>query len=43
MKAQRLDELPLAQRQRFAAGRVWASHKAPYLASARLARDPVVL
>ena len=43
MKAQRLDELPLEQRQRFAAGRVWAAHQAPYLASALLALDPVVV
>jgi predicted metal-dependent peptidase len=43
MKARRLDELPLAQRQRFAAGRVWAAHQAPYLASALLALDPVVI
>jgi predicted metal-dependent peptidase len=43
VKAQRLDELPLELRQRFAAGRVWAVHQAPYLASGLLALDPVVI
>jgi len=39
----RFDELPLEDRRRWAAGRVWAAHEAPYLASALLALDPVVV
>jgi predicted metal-dependent peptidase len=43
VRAARLDVLPLELRQRFAAGRVWAAHQAPYLASGLLALDPVVI
>jgi predicted metal-dependent peptidase len=43
MKTARLDALPAEQRRRFAAGRIWAVHRAPYLASALLALDPVVV
>jgi predicted metal-dependent peptidase len=39
----RLDDLPPEARRRWAAGRVWAAHEAPYLASALLALDPVVV
>jgi predicted metal-dependent peptidase len=39
----RLDELPAELRQRWAAARVWAAHQAPYLATAVLALDPVVV
>lgn len=35
--------LPAALRQRWAASRVWAARQAPYLASALLALDPVVV
>src|SRR5947207_14705045 len=43
MEARRLQTLSPSLRQRFAAGRVWAAHQAPYLASALLALDPVVV
>jgi predicted metal-dependent peptidase len=43
MKTGRLDALPPDERRRFAAGRIWAAHRAPYLASALLALDPVVV
>ncbi len=36
-------ELPAELRQRWAAARVWAAHQAPYLATAVLALDPVVV
>jgi len=39
----RIDDLPLDLRRRWAAGRVWAAREAPYLASALLALDPVVV
>lgn len=39
----RIDELDPALRRRWAAGRVWAAHEAPYLATALLALDPVVV
>jgi predicted metal-dependent peptidase len=39
----RLDDLPQDLRRRWAAGRLWAAHEAPYLASALLALDPVVV
>ncbi len=39
----RVDELPPELRQRWAAARVWAAHQAPYLATAVLALDPVVV
>jgi predicted metal-dependent peptidase len=39
----RVDELPAELRQRWAASRVWAAHQAPYLATAVLALDPVVV
>lgn len=38
-----LDDLDLPQRQRWAAARVWAARQAPYLASAVLALEPVVV
>jgi predicted metal-dependent peptidase len=38
-----LDALNVQQRQRWAATRVWAARQAPYLASAVLALDPVVV
>jgi hypothetical protein len=40
---QRVDELAPELRQRWAAARVWAAHQAPYLATAVLALDPVVV
>jgi predicted metal-dependent peptidase len=39
----RVDELAPDLRQRWAAARVWAAHQAPYLATAVLALDPVVV
>lgn len=39
----RIDDLPPDLRRRWAAGRVWAAHEAPYLASALLALQPVVI
>jgi predicted metal-dependent peptidase len=38
-----IDGLDHARRRRWAAGRVWAAHEAPYLASALLALDPIVV
>ena len=38
-----LDDFPEVLRRRWAAGRLWAAHEAPYLASALLALDPVVV
>jgi Putative metallopeptidase domain/VWA-like domain (DUF2201) len=38
-----IEELDVERRRRWAAGRVWAAHEAPYLASALLALDPVVV
>lgn len=38
-----LDDLAPELRQRWAAARVWAAHQAPYLATAVLALDPVVI
>jgi len=38
-----VSELPAELRQRWAAARVWAAHQAPYLATAVLALDPVVV
>jgi predicted metal-dependent peptidase len=43
MEARRLRTLPPDLRRRFAAGRVWAAQQAPYLASALLALEPVVV
>jgi predicted metal-dependent peptidase len=43
VRAIRLEDLPHELRRRWAAGRVWAAHEAPYLASALLALDPVVV
>src|SRR5262249_18051492 len=43
VKRARLEALPPELRRRFAAGRIWAAHRAPYLASALLALDPVVV
>jgi predicted metal-dependent peptidase len=39
----RLDDLPPARRRGWAGARVWAAHEAPYLASALLALQPVVV
>jgi predicted metal-dependent peptidase len=39
----RVDRLPAAQRQKWAAARVWTARQAPYLASAILALEPVVV
>jgi predicted metal-dependent peptidase len=39
----RIEDLDPALRERWAAGRVWAAHQAPYLASALLALAPVVV
>jgi predicted metal-dependent peptidase len=39
----RLDTLTAAQRQRWAAARVWTARRAPYLASAILALEPIVV
>lgn len=38
-----ISDLPADLRQRWAAARVWAAHQAPYLATAVLALDPVVV
>ena len=38
-----LDDFPDDLRRRWAAGRLWAAHEAPYLASALLALDPAVV
>lgn len=43
MRFLRIDDLSHDTRRRWAAGRVWAAHEAPYLASALLALDPVVV
>ena len=43
MRFLRIDELSQDLRRRWAAARVWAAHEAPYLASALLALDPVVV
>ena len=43
MRFLRIEDLDPALRRRWAAGRVWAAHEAPYLASALLALDPVVI
>ncbi len=43
MRHLRLEDLDQALRRRWAAGRVWAAREAPYLASALLALDPVVV
>lgn len=40
---QRIDVLSAPQRQKWAASRVWTARQAPYLASAVLALDPVVV
>jgi hypothetical protein len=39
----RIDALSVPQRQKWAAARVWTARQAPYLASAVLALDPVVV
>src|SRR5271165_4405385 len=39
----RIDDLGPELGRRWAAGRVWAAHEAPYLASALLALDPVIV
>ncbi|HEX4107530.1 MAG TPA: VWA-like domain-containing protein [Solirubrobacteraceae bacterium] len=43
IRFQRIEERDAGERRRWAAGRVWAAHEAPYLASALLALDPVVV
>jgi predicted metal-dependent peptidase len=43
MSWRRVDELAPQLRQRWAAARVWAAHQAPYLATAVLALEPVVV
>jgi predicted metal-dependent peptidase len=43
MRYLRIDELSQEHRRQWAAGRVWAAHEAPYLASALLALDPIVI
>ncbi len=43
MRFLRIEDLSEELRRRWAAGRVWAAHEAPYLASALLALDPVVV
>jgi predicted metal-dependent peptidase len=43
MRISRIDDLAPEDRRRWAAARVWAAHQAPYLASALLALDPVVV
>ncbi len=43
MRLRRIEDLPVQLRQHWAAARVWAAHQAPYLASALLALDPVVV
>lgn len=43
MRFLRIDDLNQELRRRWAAGRVWAAHEAPYLASALLALEPVVV
>ncbi len=39
----RIERLGVDQRHVWAAARVWAAHQAPYMASALLALDPVVV
>jgi hypothetical protein len=39
----RTDELPVELRQKWAAARVWAAHQVPYLATALLTLDPIVV
>ena len=39
----RIDSLSVAQRQKWAATRVWTARRAPYLASALLALEPIVV
>jgi predicted metal-dependent peptidase len=39
----RIEQLPAQLRQHWAAARVWAAHQAPYLATALLSLDPVVV
>jgi hypothetical protein len=43
MRATRIDTLPLELQRKWAAGRVWAAHRAPYLANALLALEPAVV
>ncbi len=43
MRYLRIDDLSQDLRRQWAAARVWAAHEAPYLASALLALDPVVV
>jgi predicted metal-dependent peptidase len=42
-RLRRIDALSTAQRQKWAAARVWTARRAPYLASAILAMEPVVV
>lgn len=43
MRFARIDDLDPELRRTWAAGRVWAAHEAPYLASALLALNPIVV
>jgi predicted metal-dependent peptidase len=43
VRYRRIDDLTAEHRRQWAAGRVWAAHEAPYLASALLALDPIVI
>lgn len=43
MRIGRVDLLTTAQRQKWAAARVWTARRAPYLASALLALEPIVV
>lgn len=42
-RLRRIDALTVAQRQKWAAARVWTARRAPYLASAILALEPIVV
>lgn len=43
MRWSRVSDLPAEAKQKWAASRIWAARQAPYLASALLALDPVVV
>lgn len=43
LRIRRIDALTVAQRQKWAAARVWTARHAPYLASAILALEPIVI
>src|SRR5579859_6886429 len=42
-RIRRIEALTVAQRQKWAAARVWTARRAPYLASAILALEPIVV